>query len=118
MVANIPADMLPHMEWYAEDKLAVWSFYNERLEQYFIIAHTPNQDKVTHILFFGSKEASDRWTVLKDQLSEDNQKDADKVLKAFANSFETGPVTGRPGMSTLETSNKGNNRQWLNWTSI
>ena len=43
---------------------------------------------MTHILFFGGKEASQRWTTLKDQLSEENQKDADEVFKAFANSFE------------------------------
>ena len=41
----------------------------------------------THILFFGGK-ASERWTTLKDQLSEENQMDADEVFKAFANSFE------------------------------
>ena len=53
-----------------------------------MIAHTPKPDKVTHILFFDSKEASERWTTLKDQLSEKDQKDPDKVFTAFANSFE------------------------------
>ena len=53
MVAGIPSDMLPHMDWNAEDKLAVWTFYQERLEQYFVIAHTPKGDRVTHILVYG-----------------------------------------------------------------
>ena len=88
MAANIPTDMLPHMDWNAEDKLAAWTFYKERLEQYFIIPHTAKQDNVTHIVCFVGKEASERWIALKDQLSEENQKDADEVFKAFASSFE------------------------------
>ena len=57
------------------------------LEQYFIIAGTPNEAKVTHILFYGGKEASEWWTALKDQV-EGNKDDSDTVFKAFANSFE------------------------------
>ena len=70
-----------------EDKQAAWAFYRERLEQYFVIAGTPREAKVTHILFYGGKEASERWTALKDQV-EGNKDDADTVFKAFANSFE------------------------------
>ena len=73
-----------------------------------MIDHTPKQDKVIYILFYGGKKASERWITLKDQLSEEDQNDADKVFKAFANSFE------RPEMNTLVTSSKANNRQWLN----
>ena len=75
------------MDWNAEDKQAAWAFYRERLEQYFIIAGTPNEAKVTHILFYGGKEASEQWTALKDQV-EGNKDDSDTVFKAFANSFE------------------------------
>ena len=71
----------------AEDKQAAWASYRERLEQYFIIAGTPCEAKVTHILFYGGKEASERWTTLKDQV-EGNKDDADTVFKAFAHSFE------------------------------
>ena len=53
-----------------------------------MIAHTPEDDRVTHILFFGGKEASERWETMKDQLKEDEQKSPDKVFKLFANSFE------------------------------
>ena len=88
MVANMPADMLPHMDWNAEDRLAAWTFYKERLEQYFMIAHTPKEDRVTHILFFGGKETSERWTALKDHMEEDKQTDADEVFKAFVSSFK------------------------------
>ena len=87
MVIHIPPDMIPRMDWNAEDKQAAWAFYRERLEQYFVIAGTPREAKVTHILFYGGKEASERWTVLKDQV-EGNKDDADTVFKAFANSFE------------------------------
>ena len=62
MVIRIPPDMIPRMDWNAEDKQAAWAFYRERLEQYFIIAGTPNKAKVTHILFYGGKEASEQWT--------------------------------------------------------
>ena len=48
MVIHIPSDMTPRM-----------GIYRERLEQYFIIAGTPCEAKVTHILFYGSKEASE-----------------------------------------------------------
>ena len=87
MAIHIPPDMIPRMDWNAEDKQAAWAFYKERLEQYFMIAGTPNGAKVTHILFYGGKEASERWTALKDQVEGDKD-DADTVFKAFANSFE------------------------------
>ena len=86
MAAHIPGDMLPRMDWNAEDKFAAWTFFRERLEQYFMIA--PQAAKVTHILFYGGKEASERWTALKDQVPEDKKMDAETVFKAFANSFE------------------------------
>ena len=87
MATHIPPDMIPRMDWNAEDKQAAWAFYRERLEQYFVIAGTPNEAKVTHILFYGGKEASEWWTALKDQV-EGNKDEADTVFKAFANSFE------------------------------
>ena len=87
MVIHIPPDMIPRMDWNAEDKQAAWAFYRERLEQYFVIAGTPREARVTHILFYGGKEASERWTALKDQV-EGNKDEADTVFKAFANSFE------------------------------
>ena len=87
MAIHIPPDMIPRMDWNAEDKQAAWAFYRERLEQYFVIAGTPKEARVTHILFYGGKEASERWTALKDQV-EGNIDEADTVFKAFANSFE------------------------------
>ena len=53
-----------------------------------MIASTPKEAKVTHILFYGDKETSGRWTALKGQVEEAKQKDADSVFKVFANSFE------------------------------
>ena len=87
MAIHIPPDMIPRMDWNAEDKQAVWAFYRERLQQYFVIAGTPHEAKVTHILFYGGKEASERWTALKDQVKGDKD-DSDTMFKAFANSFE------------------------------
>ena len=55
MAIHIPPDMIPRMDWNAEDKQAAWAFYRERLEQYFVIAGTPREAKVTHILFYGGK---------------------------------------------------------------
>ena len=48
MATAIPLDMLLHMDWNAEDKLAVWTFYTERLKQYFMIAHKPRKTR-SHI---------------------------------------------------------------------
>ena len=59
MAIHIPPDMIPRMDWNAEDKQAAWAFYRERLEQYFMIAGTPKEARVTHILFYGGKEASE-----------------------------------------------------------
>ena len=87
MAIHIPPDMIPRMDWNAEDKQAAWAFYRERLEQYFVIAGTPKGAQVTHILFYGGKEASERWTALKDQV-QGNIDETDTVFKAFANSFE------------------------------
>ena len=87
MAIHIPPDMIPRMDWNAEDKQAAWAFYRERLEQYFVIAGTLKEAWVTHILFYGGKEASERWTALKDQV-QGNIDEADTVFKAFANSFE------------------------------
>ena len=88
MAVHIPSYMLPRMDWNAEDKLAAWTFFRERLEQYFMIASTAQATKVTHILFYGGKETSERWTALKDQVEEDKRNDAETVFKSFANSFK------------------------------
>ena len=96
MVIHIPEDMIPRMDWNAEDKQAAWAFYRERLEQYFTIAGTPHEANVTHILFYGGKEASERWTAL-----DGNKDDADTVFKAFAIALRKAPVTGRPGWEVL-----------------
>ena len=88
MAAHIPADILPRMDWNAEEKLTAWTFFIGRLEQSFVIANNPQAAKVTHILFYGGKEASESWTALKDQVPEDKKMDAETVFKAFANSFK------------------------------
>ena len=41
MAIHISSDMISRMDWNTEDKQAAWTFYRERLEQYFIIAGTP-----------------------------------------------------------------------------
>ena len=87
MAIHIPPDMIPRMDWNAQDKQAAWAFYRERLVQYFVIAGTPKEAWVTHILFYGGKEASERLTALKDQV-QGNKDEADTMFKAFANSFE------------------------------
>ena len=43
MAIHIPPDMIPRMDWNAEDKQAAWAFYRERREQYFVIAGTPKE---------------------------------------------------------------------------
>ena len=53
-----------------------------------MIASTPEEAKVTHILFYGGIEVSKRWTGLKSQVDETKRKDAETVFKAFANSFK------------------------------
>ena len=53
-----------------------------------MIAGTPQEAKVTHIFFYSGKEASERWTPLKDQVDHTKLDDSETVFKAFANGFE------------------------------
>ena len=48
----IPADMLPTMDWHADDKLAAWEFFTTRMRLYYSITHTTEETKVGSILFF------------------------------------------------------------------
>ena len=88
-MASIPIsqDMLPRMEWHAEDKSAAWEHFTRRMKLYYTVAHT-KEAKVDTILFFGGTEATDRWKTLKEQMSDEDCKSSDKVFTAFANSFE------------------------------
>ena len=112
MAIHIPPDMIPRMDWNAEDKQAAWAFYRERLEQYFVIAGTPKEARVTHILFYGGKEASERWTALKDQV-EGNKDEAD-TLRPLPIALRKAPVIGRPGTSTCLTSSRTRTKPRLN----
>ena len=72
--------------------LAGWTFYKERLWQYFMITHTPREDRVTHTLFFGGKEASERWTTSKDQIamkSSTNYVSEEDMKKNFTEEIKT-----------------------------
>ena len=113
MAIHIPPDMIPRMDWNAEDKQAAWAFYRERLEQYFVIAGTPREAKVTHILLYSGKEASEQWTALKDQV-EGNKDDADTSLRPLPTALRKAPVTGRPGMSICQTSSRPRTKPQLN----
>ena len=113
MAIHIPPDMIPRMDWNAEDKQVAWAFYRERLEQYFVIAGTPKEARVTHILFYGGKEASEQWTALKDQV-EGNKDEADTVFKALPIALRKAPVIGRPGTSTCLTSSTTRTKPRLN----
>ena len=84
----IPQEMLPRMDWHAEDKAAAWDFFKRRMKLYYTVAHTAEEAKVDTILFFAGQEASDRWETLKEQLSEQDQVKSEEVFKVFANSFE------------------------------
>ena len=87
-LAAVPQELLPHMDWNAEDKLAAWMYFQQRLKLYYMMAGTPKEARVDVMLFFGAKEADERWTTLKDQLEKEDQEDIEKVFKVFANSFE------------------------------
>ena len=84
----IPPDMLPRMDWHAEDKSAAWEHFTTRMRLYYPVAHTQKEVQVNTILFFTGTEATDRWKTLKEQMSAEDCKSSDKVFEAFANSFE------------------------------
>ena len=84
----IPPEMLPRMDWHAEDKSAAWEHFTTRLKLYYTVAHTPKEAQVDTILFFAGTEATDRWKTLREQMSAEDQSSSDKVFEAFANSFE------------------------------
>ena len=62
-----------------------------------MIAGTPQAAKVTHILFYGGKQASERWRALKYQVDQDKLDDADTVFKVFCQQLreETQSLTGQ-----------------------
>ena len=62
----IPANMLPTLDLHAEDKGAAWNFFKGQIKLYFSISHNTEETKVDNILFFGDKEASERWETLKE----------------------------------------------------
>ena len=74
---------------------------------------TPQAAKVTHILFYSGKEASERWTSFKDQVAEDKIMDAETVFKAFANSFEKSSSHWQARDEYLADIKQA---KWLNWT--
>ena len=84
----IPPDMLPRMDWHAEDKSAAWEHFTTRMKLYYTVAHTPKEAQVNTILFFAGTEATDRWKTLKEQMSAEDCESSDKVFTAYANSFE------------------------------
>ena len=84
----IPQEMLPRMDWHAENKSAAWEHFTTRLRLYYTVAHTPKEVQVNTILFFVVTEATDRWKTLKEQMSAEDQASSDKVFEAFTNSFE------------------------------
>ena len=113
----IPQEMLPRMDWHAEDKSAAWEHFTTRLRLYYTVAHTPKEVQVDTILFFAGTEATDRWKTLKEQMSAEDQTSSDKVFEAFANSLKRVLHIGRPERSTLVTSNRTNSRPRLSWIS-
>ena len=86
MAIAILPDMLPVMDWHAENKPVAWNLFKKRMKLYFNIAHTEHDMKVNNILFLGGKEASDRWETLKDQGKK--QEDLEEVFEAFAQSSD------------------------------
>ena len=64
MAIHIPPDMIPRMDWNAEDKQAAWAFYRERLGAVLCDCWHSSEALVTHILFYGGKEASERMDSL------------------------------------------------------
>ena len=84
----IPQEMLPRMDWHAEDKSAAWEHFTTWMKLYYTVAYTKEEAKVDTILFFGGTEVTGRWKTLKEQLSAEDCKAPDKVFTAFTNSFE------------------------------
>ena len=85
---QIQQEMLPRMDWHAEEKAAAWEYFTTWMKLYYTVAHTAEEAKVNTILFFGGQEASDRWVTLKDQLSAEDQVKSQEVFNVFANSFK------------------------------
>ena len=85
---QIPQEMLPRMDWHAEDKAAAWEFFTRQMKLYCTVAHTVDEAKVDTILFFAGQEASDRWETLKEQMSAEDQVKSEEVFKVFDNSFK------------------------------
>ena len=108
----VPPDMLPRMDWHAEDKSAAWEHFTTRMKLYYTVAHTPKEAQVNTILFFGGTEATDRWKTLKEQMSaEDCKHHQTRYLRHSLIALKRVLHIGRPERSTLVTSNRASSRQ-------
>ena len=86
MIAPLPQELVPTMNWSAEDVPATWQRFKTRMQQFLRYTHCPRGEELCAILLYAGDEASNRWETLKFKC--DDEDDVDKVWAVFDGSFE------------------------------
>ena len=86
MIAPLPQELVPTMNWQAEDVPATWARFKTRMQQFLRYTHCPRGEELYAILLYAGDEASNRWETLKFKCEDED--DVAKVWAVFDGSFE------------------------------
>ena len=86
MIAPLPPEKIPTMDWSAEDVPQIWQRFKTRMQYFLQYTHCPRGEKLCAILLYAGDEASNRWETLKFKC--EDIKDVDQVWALFDGSFE------------------------------
>ena len=86
MISPLPPEMLPTMNWNAEDVPATWQRFKTRMQHFLRYTHCPKGEELCAILLYTGDEASNHWETLKFKC--EDMIDVDKVWAVFDGSFE------------------------------
>ena len=85
-IAPLLQEMLPTMNWYAEDVPATWQRFKTRMQHFLRYTHCPKGEELCAILLYAGDEASNHWETLKFKC--EDIENVDKVWAVFDGSFE------------------------------
>ncbi len=74
------------MDWAAEDQVAEFTWFRQRMEMYLTVSNVPDEKQFHHIVLLMGDEGLRRWNNL--TLSDNEKKDPKEVWKAFEASLE------------------------------
>ena len=86
MIAPLLPEMIPTMNWSAEDVPTTWQRFKTRMQYFLKYTHCLRGEELCAILLYTRDEASNCWETLKFKCEDIN--DVDQVWAVFDGSFE------------------------------